>query len=193
MKWWDMVHACMVRTECTMVAAVSDGTSHVTTKQCCKYTTLVAIQNALWKATVVHLKSHNTTAQWVYLKAENGHHINATNNNNISVINSKCMDIWKLRWQIFTAMNMSSFELTFALRDHTTYINNHTNCCGLFLLTALFYWAILAGLLTLDFCPALHKSLGCFYFRCVLLHNGRRWQWICEFYTDNFKDIFGGL
>ena len=24
------------------------------------------------------------------------------------------------------------------------------------------------------------------------LHNGRRWQWICEFYTTNFKGIFGG-
>ena len=98
MKWWDMVHGCMVRTECTMVAAVSDGTSHVTTKQCCKYTTLVDIQNALWKATVIHLKSHNTTAQQVYLKAENRHHINATNNNKISMINSKCMDICVTQW-----------------------------------------------------------------------------------------------
>ena len=25
------------------------------------------------------------------------------------------------------------------------------------------------------------------------LHNGRQWQWICEFYTANFKGIFGGL
>ena len=28
---------------------------------------------------------------------------------------------------------------------------------------------------SLDFCLALLKSLGCFYFRCIL-HNGRRWQ-----------------
>ena len=25
------------------------------------------------------------------------------------------------------------------------------------------------------------------------LHNGRRWQWICKFYTTNLKGIFGGL
>ena len=39
---------------------------------------------------------------------------------------------------------------------------------------------------SLEFCLAPLKSLGCFYFRCVL------WQWICEFYTANFKGIFGG-
>ena len=27
---------------------------------------------------------------------------------------------------------------------------------------------------SLDFCPASLKSLGCFYFRCYFLHNGRR-------------------
>ena len=31
------------------------------------------------------------------------------------------------------------------------------------------YWAIQAGVVnSLDFCPASLKSLGCFYFRCVL-------------------------
>ena len=52
-KWYDMVHDCMVYTERTKMAAVSHGTSHVTTKQCCKYTTWVAIQNMLYKATVI--------------------------------------------------------------------------------------------------------------------------------------------
>ena len=43
MKWHDTVHSCMVYTEHAEVAAVSCGTSHVTTKQCCKYITLVDI------------------------------------------------------------------------------------------------------------------------------------------------------
>ena len=48
---------------------------------------------------------------------------------------------------------------------------------------------------SLYFCPALLKSLGCFYVRCVLSS-----QWkavtvnlrIYEFYTANFKGIFVG-
>ena len=36
MKWRDMVHGCMVYTERAEMAAVSSGTSHVTTKQRCK-------------------------------------------------------------------------------------------------------------------------------------------------------------
>ena len=47
MKWCDVVHGCMVYTECTETAAVSCGTCHVTTKQRCWYTTLVDIQNTL--------------------------------------------------------------------------------------------------------------------------------------------------
>ena len=46
---------------------------------------------------------------------------------------------------------------------------------------------------SLDFCPALLKSLGCFASgKWDFLHNGKQWQWICEFYTANFKVIFGG-
>ena len=42
--WW---HGCMVYTERAATAAVSHGTSHVTTEQRCKYTTSVAdIQNS---------------------------------------------------------------------------------------------------------------------------------------------------
>ena len=43
----DIVHGCMVYTERAEAAAVSRGTSHVTTKQRCKYTTSVEIHNAL--------------------------------------------------------------------------------------------------------------------------------------------------
>ena len=39
----DVVHGCMVYTEHAQKAAVSHGTSHVTTKQHCKYTTSVDI------------------------------------------------------------------------------------------------------------------------------------------------------
>ena len=42
-----------VHRTCVEVAVVSRGTSHVTTKQRCKYTTSVDIQNALCKATVI--------------------------------------------------------------------------------------------------------------------------------------------
>ena len=42
-----MVRGCMVYTQRAETAAVSRGTSHVTTKQRCKYTTSVDIQNML--------------------------------------------------------------------------------------------------------------------------------------------------
>ena len=46
MKWRDMVHGCMVYTVRAESAAVSRGSSRVTTKQRCKYTTSVAFQSA---------------------------------------------------------------------------------------------------------------------------------------------------
>ena len=49
MKWRDMVHGCKVYTERTKMAAISRGTSHVTTRQFCKYTTWVNSQNTLSK------------------------------------------------------------------------------------------------------------------------------------------------
>ena len=45
-----MLHCSMVYTERAETAAVSRGTSHVTTKQHCKYTNSVDIQNALYKS-----------------------------------------------------------------------------------------------------------------------------------------------
>ena len=42
-----------VHRTCDEVALVSRGTSHVTTKQRCKHTTLVDIENALCKATAI--------------------------------------------------------------------------------------------------------------------------------------------
>ena len=46
--WSDVVvHGGMVYIECTKTAAASHGTSHVTTKQCYKYTTSVDIENML--------------------------------------------------------------------------------------------------------------------------------------------------
>ena len=44
MKWRDMMRGCMVYTERAETAAVSRGTSQVTDKQRCKYTTSVDIQ-----------------------------------------------------------------------------------------------------------------------------------------------------
>ena len=42
------VHGSMVYTERAEMAAVLRGTSHVATKERCKYTTSVDIQNALY-------------------------------------------------------------------------------------------------------------------------------------------------
>ena len=56
------------------------------------------------------------------------------------------------------------------------------------------YWAVQAGLLTpLTFARHCLSPLAAFTSSPSFLHNGRQWQWICEFYTANFKDIFGGL
>ena len=55
------------------------------------------------------------------------------------------------------------------------------------------YWAIQAGLLTpLTFARHRLSPLAAFSSGAYFLHNERRWQWICEFYTANFKGIFGG-
>ena len=55
------------------------------------------------------------------------------------------------------------------------------------------YWAVQAGLLTpLTFARHHLSPLAAFTSGAYFLHNGSRWQWICEFYTANFKDIFGG-
>ena len=55
------------------------------------------------------------------------------------------------------------------------------------------YWVIQAGLLTpLTFAQHRLSPLAAFPSGAYFLHNGRRWQWICEFYTANFKGIFGG-
>ena len=54
-------------------------------------------------------------------------------------------------------------------------------------------WAIQAGLLTpLPFAQHRLSPLAAFTSSVYFLHNGRWWQWICEFYTANFKGIFLG-
>ena len=59
--------------------------------------------------------------------------------------------------------------------------------------TGKLYSAIQAGLLTpLTFAWHRLSPLAAFTSCAYFLHNGRRWQWICEFYTANFKGIFGG-
>ena len=55
------------------------------------------------------------------------------------------------------------------------------------------YWAIQAGLLTpLTFARHCLSPLVAFTSGAYFCDNGRRWPWICEFYTANFKGIFGG-
>ena len=56
------------------------------------------------------------------------------------------------------------------------------------------HWAVQAGLLTpLTFTQHCLSPLATFTSGAYFLHSGRRWQWICEVYTANFKDIFEGL
>ena len=58
----------------------------------------------------------------------------------------------------------------------------------------VWYWAIQAGLLTpLTFARHRLSPLAAFTSGAYFLHNWRQWQWICEFYTANFKGIFGCL
>ena len=53
------------------------------------------------------------------------------------------------------------------------------------------YWVVQAGLLTpLTF---VRHHLAAFTSGAYFLHSGRWWQWLCEFYTANFKEIFEGL
>jgi len=53
--------------------------------------------------------------------------------------------------------------------------------------------AIQAGLLTpLTFARHRLSPLAAFTSGAYFLHNGRRWQWICEFDTANFKGIYWG-
>ena len=59
MKWHGMMHGCMVYTERAERAAVSRGTSHVTSKQRrCKYTTSAGIPNAPYKASHSFTENH---------------------------------------------------------------------------------------------------------------------------------------
>ena len=58
---------------------------------------------------------------------------------------------------------------------------------------AFLYWVIQAGLLTpLTFAWHHLSPLAAFTSSVYFLHSGRRWQWICEFYTANAKGIFWG-
>ena len=56
----DMAHGCTVYTERAQTASVSRGTSHITTKQLCKYTASVDIQKRAIKKPVTHLESHTS-------------------------------------------------------------------------------------------------------------------------------------
>ena len=91
--------------------------------------------------------------------------------------------------------NASSTLVQMILADHlfgvffgTQLVHNYFNSS-----LSLLYWAIQAGLLTpLTFAQHCLSPLAAFTSGACFFQNGRRWQWICEFYTANFKGIFGG-
>ena len=50
------------------------------------------------------------------------------------------------------------------------------------------YWAVQVGLLTpMTFAHHHLSPLAAFTSSVYFFHNWRRWQWICKFYTANFK------
>ena len=75
-----MVHGCMVYTERAEMAAVSRGTSYVTTKQCCKYTTSVEIQNSIKKKESYYSHSFRITCDKNIVSLLEQRCINAINN-----------------------------------------------------------------------------------------------------------------
>ena len=62
MKWHDMVHGCVEYTECGEMAAVSHGSSHLTTKERCKYITSEDIFKKHYKKLVNHSVTCNKSA-----------------------------------------------------------------------------------------------------------------------------------
>ena len=73
---FNMVHDCMVFTECTKMALVSCGTSHVSTVS----TPLQWILKTRYRKLVTHVESHANAVS--LLKREEQHYIKAINNNN---------------------------------------------------------------------------------------------------------------
>ena len=61
--------------------------------------------------------------------------------------------------------------------------------CVLISVCPCLYWAVQVGLLTpLTFARHRLSSLAAFTSGAYFLHNGRRWHWICEFYTASFLE-----
>ena len=99
-------------------------------------------------------------------------------------------------------LHASSFSLSVWNHDHVQGVKNQTNindcvyidqfsvleqtrcahvACGSEWM--IIYWAIQAGLLTpLTFARHRLSPLAAFTSSAYFLHNGRWWQWICEFY-----------
>ena len=97
-----------------------------------------------------------------------------------------CPTVVFLRWRT----NDSTF--CFAMSRKCTRVHTALLCYELVTIASTrHYWAIQAGLLTpLIFARHRLSSLAAFTSGAYFLHNGRRWQWICEFYTANVKGIF---
>ena len=90
--------------------------------------------------------------------------------------------IFSLYTTYFVTIHRTLHTMHHAL-PHSTLHTSHN--------TLLRYWAIQAGLLTpLTFAWHRLSPLAAFTSGAYFLHNGRRWQWICEFDTANFKGIF---
>ena len=90
--------SCKVYTERAETAAVPRGTSHVTTKQRCKYTTSAEIWNALLKATVTHLESHATRALCVCSRERRIACIKAINNMSLIQVSRFGLVVKALGW-----------------------------------------------------------------------------------------------
>ena len=98
---------------------------------------------------------------------------------------SRCPCGWvSLEWPLWT--RFCTFEIL-SLSNYYDYYHFSLKLLG------SSYWAIQAGLLTpLTFARRRLSPCAAFTSGAYFLHNGRRLQWICEFYTANFKGIFRG-
>ena len=95
--------------------------------------------------------------------------------------------VWTLTTSQYTITHIVYFKTQRTVLENTKLYANNNN-------RKLLYWVVQAGLLTpLTFGRHHLSPLAAFTSGAYFLHNGRRWHWICEFYTANFKDIFRGL
>ena len=143
-----------------------------------------------------HVFTHNQTRCDSVSKTKRLMHLQSICNVLIMSVTYFSLSVTALRFfcYIFWNSKVEQFRKTWWMDCRTDIIRqNHGNLPGS-QRSMHNYWAVQAGLLTpLTFARHHLSPLAAFTSGAYFLHNGRQWQWICKFYTANFKDILGGL